>query len=172
MVEDLLTACLFTLYFGTLVLFSYLMFVADTEGKGLNGSVSRFLLQKAPSVFRNCFLSLFGERIYYVCGGCYNYVVNQRNPLLQLAYLVILNGAYIAWLVFGQPLLPTYLCRDFHKYGGFIGIIICHISFVAACRVGPGTITAGNVSSFKHHPYDEIIFSRGLVCSTCNVDKV
>lgn len=168
----IVTTCFSTFYFGILGVFSYVMFVSDTQSNGWNGAVSRFLLQKVPSVIKRHFRHLFGEKINLAWENCYDYVVNRRNPLLQLAYLIILNSAYIAWLCFGQPLLPTYLCGEIHKVGGFVGIIVCHISFIFACRVGPGVITEANVSSFSHHPYDEIIFSKGAICSTCNIVKV
>ena len=58
--------------------------------------------------------------------GCFNWVVYQRNPLLQILYHIILFGAFMAWLVFGEPLLPTYLVKTppHSKYEAHEGIAL------------------------------------------------
>ena len=104
---------------------------------------------------------LFGEIFVQNIEDWVDYCQNRRNPVCQITYLLILNGAYLAWLCTGQPLLPVMFVGTVHIYIAFIGVIICHYTFYLACSVGPGEVTEETVSLFSHRPYDEVLFSAG-----------
>ena len=78
--------------------------------------------------------------LYFVVEFSTIYVVNTKNPILQILYLVLLNGAFIVWLIFGQTQLPTSRIGVIHAYIGTAGVIICHICFYIACAVSPGKL--------------------------------
>ena len=149
----------------------YYFFLADPDSTGVNGKVSRYLFWELPAQISATVKSVFGEVVHSKLAGAIDYVTNQRNPLLQITYLLIINGAYISWMWLGQPLLPTYLVGSIHIYGGVLGIIICHISFFFACSVSPGVITRTNAECFMDQPYDNLLFVEGLFCTTCKVPK-
>ncbi len=87
-------------------------------------------------------------------------------------YLFLINGAYVTWLITGQPLLPTYFIPAYHSYLVFIGVIISQGLFFLSCSTGPGTITKETQDIFDHQVYDGTVFIEGAVCSTCNTKKV
>ena len=147
------------------IVYSY--FIADTNGKGINGSISRFLFQSLPSSFKKYAKVFLGESIYNLIADLYDYLFYRRNPFLQATYLIILNGAYFVWLIHGQPQLPCYFLGKEHALIGLVGVSICHISFVFACSVSPGVITQENVQCFMHQPYDGLMFVENKTCSTC-----
>lgn len=145
---------------------------ADVDSEGLVGILSRILLITIPKSIRYSVKALFGEKVYNWCHGCVRYVVYERNPILQGVYLVIINAAFLGWLVYGAPLLPTKFAGTIHIYGGYIGVAISQFTFYMACNTGPGTITKDNVNCFAHQPYDGLLFTSGLYCTTCKVEKV
>ena len=49
---------------------------------------------------------------------------------------------------------------------------LCVGSWVAACTVSPGIVTAETVATFDRYPYDGIIFGPGGVCRTTGVRKI
>lgn len=144
---------------------------ADVDNEGPIGVVSRFLLITVPRAIRRTIRAIFGEKIYNGCYSIVKYCVYERNPILQCVYLAIINSAFLGWLVYGAPLLPTLFAGTIHIYGGYIGVIICQYTFYMACSTGPGTITKDNVNCYAHQPYDGLLFTSGLYCTTCKVEK-
>jgi palmitoyltransferase len=75
-------------------------------------------------------------------------------------------------MIYGQTQLPCYLIGVEAKYFGFIGVVLCHISFYHLCAVAdPGVITKNNWKRFMHHPYDELLFTSGRECPTCSIPR-
>lgn len=152
---------------------TFIFFYADTDDKGWIGVVSRFLLVTCLGALKSNLLSLFGQSAYDTLYGIYDYTVNQRNPLLQIFYLLLLNGIFITWLIHGHPHIPPSLenaTLNYH-YTPFIGVVCCHIAFYCACFIGPGHLTTENIDCYDHSPYDEVLFVKGKMCSTCNLRK-
>ncbi len=161
-----------SIYMAILVIAVYLFACADADDEGLNGAASRTLLQKIPTVVRSVVKKIFGKRIYGCCAGTIDYVAHQRNPILQIGYLAILNGAFLGWLWWGVPQLPTFLASEIHIAGGYIGVVVCQVAFYFACTVGPGHLTKENVHCFSHAPHDGLLFAADMQCKTCKVPKV
>lgn len=145
--------------------------ILDTNSKSLNGNISRYLVYVLPEQFSSLVKNILGEKIHSQLNSIVEYVLYKKNPLLQITYLLILNGAFILWLCFGQPQLPTYFVSSVHSIYAFIGVILCHITFIMACRIGPGFINKINHESFMHQPYDNLIYIDNNICSTCNIQK-
>ena len=100
-----------TLYiiFGSYALISclivFVLFFADVNSQGIYGGsffslfipsffnifvvISRFLIEKIPNFLTLSIKSIFGERGYQFIYGIYDYIVNQRNPLLQVSSFLI-----------------------------------------------------------------------------------
>ena len=167
----ILTTFFLFVYLSVLLLVAFCFFFADTSGPGLMGDCSRILLVKLPTMMTRFITTMFGEKVYLYLLGWWDYFFNERNPLFQLTYLLILDGAYIAWLLKGQPLLPVLYVKSYHSYIAFIGVLICHGSFIAACNIGPGSINSSNLTCYRHVPFDDILFSDGKLCSTCQIPK-
>lgn len=159
----------YVLIFGVAIFWFTL---ADVDDEGFVGILSRLLMITIPNAVRSSVKAIFGEKVYNWCHGTVRYAVYERNPILQCLYLAIINAAFLGWLVYGAPLLPTKFAGTIHIYGGYIGVAICQYTFYKACSTGPGTITADNVNCFAHQPYDGLLFTSGLYCTTCKVEKV
>ncbi len=160
---------LYALLFG---LFIFGFGFADVDSNGWLGYFSRILLKSIPKLIKRITSAVFGKSCSQSMGKAFNYVVYQRNPILQITYLAIINGAFVAWLTFGAPQLPTYFASTIHIYGGYIGVVLSQYTFYLACTEGPGQITKDNVRCFAHQPYDGLLFTSGLYCTSCKVEKV
>lgn len=101
-----------------------------------------------------------------------NYFVNERHPVVQLLYVVLVFGGYGAFVVKGYPLLPNAYFAEQHKWIGALLFVLCVVTFVLTSFTDPGLITASNVEEYKAiFPYDEFMF-HDKPCQTCNISKV
>lgn len=168
-------AWLIAVYFSYVLLIgipTYLFLCADSSDTGLNGIVSRFCVITIPSTVSRGLKTCLGNSIYAKMAGCYDYATNQRNPIMQIMYYLILNSAFTGWLLLGLPKLPTFLVSEFHSYFAPAFVIFAQFTYYLACTVGPGTLTRENVECFNHQPYDGMMYVPGAYCSSCKVPKV
>ena len=155
------TSILIFLYILIFVTFVYGFFFSNSESEGINGYISRVLFQNVPNYSFKLLHLIVGDTISQYLLDWYYYFVYRRNPVCQLTYLLILNGAYVGWLQYGQPKLPTLFISDIHSYIAFLGILICHTSFYLACTIPPGHIRADNIRKYMHDSYDGILYREG-----------
>lgn len=155
------------IYTPTMLLVLYAHFMADENASGFEGIIGRLLLKHIPNGFSSCITRVCGKAANEKLWSLYDYAVNKRNPLLQIFYLILINGAYLLWLIFGQPLLPTLLVGSMHGYIGFGCMIACLGSFALACTKEPGVITEYNVKHYSYYEYDGILFDGNITCKTC-----
>ncbi len=169
---DLWTGLLLSIYSIFALGTFFLVCFSDTSNKGLLGKVSIFVEDDITSFISIVIARLFGAKCHECCRDSYDYVVHERNPLLQMLYLFILNGAYISWLLYGQGHLSNmYLVSDIHAYIAFMFIILCHFSFYLACKTSPGVVTNETLKKFNYQPYDDILFEKNNICKSCNIEK-
>lgn len=175
------SAVFFSCYFGAMLCGLYVFQCADLRAPSkrdsflanLNRYVSRALLTSLPHAFRRGLKRVVGERVFGMMAGALDYAINQRNPLLQLMYLGLINGAYVAWLTLGQPQLPVLLVPAYHKGVIFAGIVACQGAFYLACTTSPGVITNASQHVYdQRHPYDGTVYADGLQCGTCETKKI
>lgn len=150
----------------------YMFVCADPSDSGFNGVVSRFLLVDVPNVFRRGLRACCGQRVVDGLEHGYDYVFNQRNPIMQIMYILLINGAYITWMVTGLPKLPTHLVGYEQSYVALAFVAFAQFTYYLACTVGPGTITRDNVLCFSHQPYDGLLYLPESQCSSCQIPKV
>eukprot|EP01038_Epipyxis_sp_PR26KG_P010137 gene10137-13636_t len=172
--DTLLTIILCVLYTIIIIVTIYAITCADTNvrNQSMNGTISRFLFKRIPEAVSQSINTIIGDKLFEQLIEIYQYIIYERNPLLQLLYLIIINGAFIAWLLIGAPQLPTFLVGSIHQYIAVFWVITCQYSFYLACTVGPGTITEKNQTCFGHQPYDGLIYIPNNKCKTCNTTKV
>jgi palmitoyltransferase len=174
-------ASFFTVYFIALFCGIYVFQFADLRPPdkkasmltNFNRYVSSLLLTSLPHAFRRSLKFVIRETAFNYLAAALDYALNQRNPLLQILYLLIINGAYIAWLCLGQPQLPTYFVPAYHKWLIFAGIAGCQFAFVLACSASPGVVTRASQQAYdERYPYDGTVYVEGLQCDTCKTKKV
>jgi hypothetical protein len=166
------TIVLLVIYALVTIIPIYLFFCADTSDSGINGSVSRTLTIKLPNMLRRAVRSCFGQNTIDRLESVYDYVFNQRNPIMQILYMVLINSAFIAWMMTGMQQLPTYLVKYDQAYISVAFVLVAQYTYYLACSVGPGTITKENVQCFSHQPYDGLLYLPGSQCSSCQIPKV
>ena len=165
----IITVIVYILIFS---LFVFNLFFSDVDADGLLGSLSKLLNIRIPAAMRSFSDRYFGEDVSELVGKLYDYIVNKRNPLMQMLYLLIINAAYLVFIIYGQTRLPTIFMPSYHGYIAFIGVLICHISFYIACTVPPGAITHLTIQALDHQPYDNLIYINNRICKTCNIRKL
>ena len=159
-------------YLGVIIIVIYILTLADAESTGLNGRLSMCLLVHAPRQLSKTLLKFLGPTLFKKCSSTYDYAVNERNPIMQVVYLVIINTSFLCWLIFGVPLLPNSMVSYYHKYIAYLGVAACNFSFYTACNKGPGVIVEGNLRCFAHQPFDGALYVEGYGCRTCQIKKV
>lgn len=150
----------------------YLFMCADSSDSGINGIISRFFIVLIPGAISQALRFCLGELCFGYIERCYDYVANQRNPIMQVLYVALINGAFIAWVVTGMAKLPTFLVHKVHAYISVIFILIAQYTYYLACTKSPGDLTVDNVSCFNHQPYDGLMYLPGAYCTSCNIPKV
>jgi palmitoyltransferase len=166
------TVLMLGLYAVLMLVPLYLLLCSDTSDKGGNGTISRFFMITIPGAFSRTLKACFGEAVYSQMERGYDYVTNQRNPIMQILYVILINSAFIAWMMTGMQKLPTYLVSKNQAYISIAFILFAQLTYYWACTVGPGALTKENVKCFAHQPYDGLMFLPGARCSSCDVPKV
>ena len=77
-------AFMIAFYLLVIVLFTYVFTFADTEGKGMNGRISRFIYIHLPEEMSRLLSKCLGPTTYAKVAAIYDYVVRQRNPVMQI----------------------------------------------------------------------------------------
>jgi hypothetical protein len=165
---------LLTFYGVMIVLVVYLWFSADVEDSGLNGTLSRFFLISLPQKVTAASSVILGKQTTLFFQRVYHYVVYERNPILVICYLLIINGAFICWLLYGVPFLPMNSSfTPFHYYFAFFGVFFAQLTFYLACTKPPGRLTTENVQCFNECvSYDGLMYVSRYYCTTCLLPKI
>jgi hypothetical protein len=166
------TVIMLSFYMVLMLIPLYLLLCSDTSDKGGNGTVSRFFMITIPRTISRTLRGCCGDAAYSTIESGYDYVTNQRNPIMQILYVVLINAAFIAWMMTGMQKLPTYLVSKNQAYISIAFVLFAQLTYYWACTVGPGALTQENVHCFAHQPYDGLMFLPGARCSSCNVPKV
>ena len=123
-----------TVYMTTLCLVAYAML-------GGPSPFHSWLTVTAPAKFLNLFGAVPASKIR----ACYDYTVNQPNPLMQTVYLLIVTTAYALMILNGYPLIGHYspnvrnpYLDDWHKLAGYATYAICYTTFFKACGTTAG----------------------------------
>jgi hypothetical protein len=170
--EQILYILLLSFYGLIILIFGYTICGADCDDPGLNGRISRYLYEYVPQQISKIISRLAGPNLYKQIVAHYDYAVNERNPIMQGVYLVVLNTSFVCWLVLGAQKLPNSMVGYHHRYLAYVGVAACHYSFYIACKKSPGMIVKANIRCFAHHPYDGALYVEGYGCNTCGVKKV
>lgn len=159
------------LYLLVLGVIAYVILCGNTNSRGWMGKFSRFITRTFPNTARDISKRLLGEKVVNYFLSWIDYLVNKRNPALIIAYLVIINGAFLGWLIDGVPLLPTSLIGTTHLYISTFGVIVAQLSFYFAVTTSPGIIADATIHQFNHQPFDGVIYASGSFCKTCKIPK-
>ncbi|CAM9487448.1 unnamed protein product [Choristocarpus tenellus] len=122
----------------------------------------------------SAFRYVVGERIAGKVEEELDWALNKRNPLMQILYMLIVNGSFISFLIEGYPRIPNEVHTGwFHKPLGYVVMAACVGSFLAACTKSPGVVR-GKKDLKRHgecYPHDGVIFVKSQ-CPTCEIPKL
>eukprot|EP00613_Pedinella_sp_CCMP2098_P000833 CAMPEP_0171619244 /NCGR_PEP_ID=MMETSP0990-20121206/15253_1 /TAXON_ID=483369 /ORGANISM="non described non described, Strain CCMP2098" /LENGTH=436 /DNA_ID=CAMNT_0012184255 /DNA_START=16 /DNA_END=1326 /DNA_ORIENTATION=+ len=155
-----------------LVCFACVFF--DTD-KGLIGKISTAVSEDIPNALGKGLRFCLGKRIGSAITGCMSgsvdYVINQRNPILQTFYLAIVLGAYSMVVMYGYPMIPCKYLSSIHKYTAFGAVAVNLVLWYLACTVSPGIITHENLERYQCYSSDKYLFAPGRKCPTVGIVK-
>lgn len=161
--------CYLAVCFGVL-----LLLFGDPSSDSLLGAATRFVLN-APSLILDSRLcrGLIGSRNVDRLKRCAKYAFEEPNPLLQIAYLLMVGGGYALMINVGYPRIPCPRLSWYHKYAGLASFALTLASFCVASRSPPGYIFDEN-SAKRHdnYPYDDVLFAPGKICPTTRTRKI
>ncbi|CAD7964456.1 unnamed protein product [Amoebophrya sp. A120] len=142
------------------------------EGNSFFDKSWRFFVQTVPKAVIAVATTLCGQRGENAVRGCWNYVVWQNNPLVQIFYLGIICCGYFIFTLHAHPEIPNKYIGEHHKYGGFAAFLICIYYFGMASFKDPGVVTSRNVKALVNYfPADGQIFDPTQECTTCKIPK-
>jgi len=115
---------------------------------------------------------LIGRAGLNCLGQLFNYIVFEKNPILQFLYLVVVLGCFIVFWTYEFPLMSK--CQslpDYHFYTALITMTSCLASWYIACQMPAGRITKLNAKLENNRYPNTSIFPPQRICRTCKVLK-
>lgn len=131
------------------------------------GKLNILLTEDLPGLLTSKLRRRLPSSLFDSLARTYDYVVNQRNPLLQLLYLLLYLGSFATFTYEGWGRMVP---MDLALSTALVGACLC--SFVVACSVPAGTITQTSWQRFENYKPDGIIYESGKECVTCKVPKL
>lgn len=149
-----------------------LMF-GDPDDAGVLGRSAHFLSRTLPASFMACARA---ARLAWLANGIsdgVHWFFYKRHPIILIAYLVLVIGAYGLFIVHGYHRIPNPYLSGEHKYIALGVAAVCLYTFYMACASDPGTVTPDNAAQYEAlYPYDAFIYPSGRACVSCLVPKV
>ncbi len=154
-------------YLVTVAFLVWVCVLSDPNSNSLGGKLNILLTEELPGLLTSKLQRRLPPRLYDGLAHSYDWVVNRRNPLLQLLYLFLFLGSFAVYVYEGWGrMAPQDIAFSLAL------VVLCLSSFTVACFVRAGTITAGSWWRFDNYAPDGIIYEAGKECSTCKVPKL
>ena len=160
-----------SLYFLLVGLIVFIMFLSDPD----TSDVNRFVTVTFPKRLMYEVEYYFGSKAKTSITSLWDYVVNERNPIMQVMYLVIVLGAFATMIVKGYPHLDygkNVVLSPYHKYVGYVAMGTCLALFYVCCTSNPGYIDETNIDKYDVYPYDNVLFAANSICKTKKIRKL
>jgi hypothetical protein len=145
----------------------------DPDSDDFLGRSSSYLTVKLPALFIFIAKKLRVWWIFRGIGIAVNFFINERHPIIQILYIMLVFGGYGVFLFKGYPLLPNPYFEAYHKINGAILFILCVVTFLMTSFSDPGIITKENVAGYKLiFPYDNFMYQEKICTGCVGIDKV
>ncbi|KAL6761035.1 DHHC palmitoyltransferase-domain-containing protein [Haematococcus lacustris] len=96
---------------------------------------------------------------------------DRPNPLLQVTYLVFLTSGYALYCVNIFSLLPNAWAGDHHIVSGTAWLLVAALTWLAACRSDPGTVTLSSLQAHTAlYPCDGVLWEEKW-CVSCGLAR-
>ncbi|TFJ87604.1 hypothetical protein NSK_000955 [Nannochloropsis salina CCMP1776] len=153
-----------------ITLIAFLIWVcvlADPNSETLGGRLNVLLTEEIPTRITFNLRRRLPSKVFDTLAKAYDYIVCQRNPILQCLYLLLFLGSFATYLYEGWGRIPL---GDLALSVALV--LACLASFVVACLVPAGTISPSTWERYDNYKPDNVIYVAGKVCPTCNVVKL
>lgn len=142
------------------VMFIYLFVWIDPHGDGILSQTRRFLFLSVPSFLKKWGIRLWGHTIISYIERFFLYFWYQKNPAVQIFYLLLMTIGYYYYYYHGlTPLVPNMYISKYHKILVHLAFCSWMIIFVIASRAKPGQITKENNKMYlDRYPPDGSIY--------------
>jgi hypothetical protein len=151
----------------------FVLCFGDPDSPDCLGRTSRILSVTVPKGLVWTAKALHVWWLFRGIGRAVDWFVNDRHPVIQILYVVLVFGGYGAFWIKGYPLLPNPYFAGYHKTIGAVLFVLCVITFLLTSFTDPGIITTENVAGYKQlFPYDGFMYKQ-KPCAGCDgMDKV
>lgn len=113
---------------------------------------------------------MFGHRLSNWLFVAWQYLFYQKNPILQCVYLVLVNGGYVVFYIYGQSVFIDV--RSWHTVVIALTMVSNFASFVVCSLSDPGVVTKENAEAcLQVFAYDQHLYLPKIICPTCNIEK-
>ena len=113
---------------------------------------------------------VFGHRLSNAAFSLWFYLFKRANPILQIVYLVLVNGGWVLFYINGQS---KYIPKE-SIHHAFIDLTLLanFVSFMLCSTSNPGVVTRENAPQLvRMFPYDNQLYLPKVMCPTCVVEK-
>ncbi|KAH7818259.1 putative DHHC-type zinc finger family protein [Monocercomonoides exilis] len=101
-----------------------------------------------------------------------NYLMNEKNPIIQIFYVLLAAGLILGWFICVLPRVPNLYTSFFESFICFSFIVGAVGSYIITCKKDPGWITKHNIDKiFQCFPYDNILYSEKKICPVCKIER-
>jgi hypothetical protein len=105
-----------------------LLFGASTRCRGTPvGYAYDFFMEQLPVLVEKGIVSLgaglkciLGDRIYNTICGCFGFVMNEKHPIVQIFYLMLITGGLSIFFIEIAPRIPNKYVSNDHWYSLFM----------------------------------------------------
>lgn len=159
---------LYILFFGVFV---YVFMIADPD----KSAFARVIGQDAPLwILENVVGRLCGADAVLRVGRWKEYLFYERNPSLQIVYLLIVLGGQNVCAFYGFPEIYTsQAVADYHVYTSLLSMVAAILTFRWASTADPGRITPRTMAKYdKNYEYDGVLFLPDRVCHTTGMPRL
>lgn len=113
---------------------------------------------------------MFGHRLSNAFFLAFHYLFRKSNPVLQVVYLLLVNGGYVLFLLYGQRYyIPLW---SLHTPVIVLTMLFNFLSFFLCSISDPGVITRENAAEWNQvFPHDQRMYLARVMCPTCEIEK-
>lgn len=110
---------------------------------------------------------ILGKTIYSKLEGCCGFIMNDKHPIVQIFYLILVSGGLWIFSLGVAPRIPNEYISDSHWYLITPVVVLTYGCFFVASFSDPGKLNSANVARVQElWPYDHVLYDK-KTCRTC-----
>eukprot|EP01117_Protostelium_nocturnum_P006939 TRINITY_DN2487_c0_g1_i1.p1 TRINITY_DN2487_c0_g1~~TRINITY_DN2487_c0_g1_i1.p1 ORF type:complete len:384 (-),score=88.93 TRINITY_DN2487_c0_g1_i1:39-1190(-) len=145
------------------------------------GKIQYFFTTGLFSFIRKLAVKILGKNAVDSIGSCVHYCIYKPNPILAILYSILVLGGYLLFMRDAFPWIPSKYLGSQHRWFAHIGVGITMYLFYLSCTMDAGIIHYVSKGKGKNElvnpkqansfPMDNMLYSPGKICKSCNIEK-